>query len=100
VEKFRSRKIGLAAVSVDEEQESAVFASEIGIDFPLLRDADLKIATAYGVAMAGKDIAVPAVFVIRKDGKIHWRKVGESVTDRPSVSDILEQAEAARKLAP
>ncbi len=87
-------------MSVDEEGDSAVFASELGIEFPLLRDGDLKIASAYGVAMAGKDIAVPAVFVIRKDGKIHWRKVGESVTDRPSVGDIIEQAEAARKLAP
>ena len=59
-------------------------ASEIGIPFPLLRDADLKVANAYGVAMNGKDIALPAVFVISRDGRIVFKAIGENPADPAS----------------
>jgi peroxiredoxin len=65
------------------------------VRFPLLSDADLKVASSYGVAMQGRDIAVPSVFVVRKDRSIAWKKVGEDMTDRPATSDVLAQAKAA-----
>jgi peroxiredoxin len=40
--------------------------------------------------MEGQDIAVPSVFIIGKDGRIHYRHIGESVSDRPSPSDIID----------
>jgi hypothetical protein len=45
--------------------------------------------------MQGQDIAVPAVFVVRKDGAIAWKQVGENMTDRASPRDILAQVRAA-----
>lgn len=53
------------------------------------------MASAYGVAMAGRDIAVPAVFVVLPNGTITWRKVGESVSDRPSSAEILDALDKA-----
>jgi len=54
-----------------------------------LRDADLKVANAYGVAMKGRDIALPAVFVISREGRIVFKAIGENPADRASISAIL-----------
>lgn len=81
----------LVAISVDETADSVALAGKLGITFPLLKDAGLKVALAYGVAMQGDEIAVPAVFVISREKKITFQHVGESVTDRPSVGSILEE---------
>jgi peroxiredoxin len=71
-------------------------AAELGLHFRLVRDADLRVAIAYGVAMQGRDIAVPAVFVVRADRVIAWKQVGEDMTDRASPRDILAQVRAAQ----
>ena len=72
-------------------------AQELGLHIPLLRDADLRVASAYGVAMEGRDIAVPSVFVVRKDHTIAWSQVGENMTDRASPAEIVNQVRAAAK---
>ncbi len=46
--------------------------------------------------MDGDEIAVPSVFVIGQDKKVHFAYVGESITDRPSADTLLEKAEAAK----
>lgn len=71
-------------------------AGKLGISFPLLADPGLKTALRYGVAMDGEDIAVPATFIVSKDKRIVYERVGESLTDRPSVSDLLERIDAMR----
>ena len=89
----------LVAISVDLADESRKLAGDLGLTFPLLRDADLRVASDYGVAMQGRDLAIPAVFVVRSDRSIAWKVVGENMTDRPRASDVLEQALRA-KIAP
>jgi peroxiredoxin len=54
------------------------------------------VASAYGVAMKGRDIAVPSVFVVKRDRTIAWEKIGENVGDRPSADDIVAQVTAAK----
>lgn len=88
--------VGLAAIGVDERPDSVTFARQIGARFPLLLDEGLQVSAAYGVVMAGRDIPVPAVFVVRQTGTIVWRKVGESVADRPSMAEILDALNRAR----
>ncbi len=72
-------------------------AGKLAIGFPLLSDPGLKTALAYGVAMQGEEIAVPSTFIVTRDHKIVYRKVGESVTDRPSPDDILKALDALPK---
>jgi peroxiredoxin len=91
--------VGLAAISADETERSVELADQLAIGFPLLSDTDLKVATAWGVAMQGKDIAVPATFVVLPDRRVFWKKVGESVTDRADNDEILEVVERARAAA-
>lgn len=79
------------AISVDEKEDSVAFASKLSISFPLLHDAGLKTALAYGVAMQGDEIAVPSVFIVNGSKRIVFRQVGESIVDRPSASSLLDE---------
>ena len=83
------RRVAIVAISADEHVESVNFAREGRIGFPLLRDSDLRVATAYGVAMVGDDIAIPSTFVIDTDGTIAWKKVGETQFDRADVDEVF-----------
>jgi peroxiredoxin len=71
-------------------------AGKLGIGFPLLADPGLKTALAYGVAMKGEDIAVPSIFIVGKDHRIHFKHVGESISDRPSPDAILDAVDRIR----
>ena len=59
--------------------------------YPLLADPDHEVAEAYGVYnLLGDGYAAPAVFIIDTDGEIIWSYVGQSPTDRPLPSTILQ----------
>lgn len=47
--------------------------------------------------MLGEELAIPSTFVVRQDGTIAWRHVGETVPDRPPVDVVREQARLAAK---
>ena len=89
--------MGLAAISVDSREDSVAFAGKLSITFPLLADPGLKTALAYGVAMEGEEIAVPAVFIIDQSKHIRFEHVGESVVDRPSAGDLLDEVDKLKK---
>jgi len=88
--------VPVVAISADTAEDSIALARKRDIPFPLVHDEDLRAALAYGVAMDGEDIAVPAVFVIDAEGRIRWKQVGESLWDRPSVEDILARVDEVR----
>jgi peroxiredoxin len=93
---FDKMGIGLVAISADSSEDSAEFAKDDEITLPLLADPELKVISAYGVAMEGNDIAVPATFVIRQDHTIASSYIGENMTDRPDAAHTLEIANKAR----
>ena len=82
-------------ISVDPQADSIALRERLGIGFALLHDEDVAVATAYGVAMQGQAIAVPAVFIVMPDRSIAWRYVGEGAADRPPEDRVLEQLDAA-----
>lgn len=88
--------IGLAAISSDSREDSVKFAARIGARFPLLADSDASVAADYGVKQAGETLAVPATFIVDRQGMIVWRHIGESKPDRPAVDRVREQASASR----
>lgn len=87
---LRRRGVEVAAISVDSQEDSAELSKSLELPFPLLEDKDLKVALQYGVAMEGRDIAVPSVFVVLPNGSIFWKQVGESIADRPTNAQILD----------
>jgi len=85
------------AISIDATDTSETFVAKLGLSFPLLSDPKMTAIRAYGVEHVGKDIAHPASFVIKQDGTIAYRYVGENPKDRPSVDDLLAQIKAATR---
>ena len=87
---FEAAGARLAAVSVDPIEVSQELATRLGLGFPILADPDGDVIRAFGVWHASRKIALPAVFVIDREGVIRWRRVSSSVTDRPTEDEVLE----------
>lgn len=77
-------------ISADTKEESLKFAKKLKIPFPLLSDPGMHVMSAYGVGDAKRDIAVPAVFMVNRDGTVIWRYIGESIVDTSTAKDLLE----------
>ena len=92
------RDASVLAISVDTPEESRGLARQLGgVSFPLLSDPDLQVAMQWGVAMEGRDIAVPATFIVAPGGRIMWREVGENMVDRPTARRLLWQLDEAKR---
>jgi len=97
--RFDASHVELVAISVDSPEDSKEFEENKELTMPLLSDPEMKIISAYGVAMKGNDIAVPSVFVVDSSGTIRWFHVGETMMDRPAAEVLLEEAEKLGKQA-
>lgn len=84
--------ISIAAISVDSVEDSAALAERLGVGFPLLSDPDARVIDRYGVRMKGETLAVPATFIVGRDGTLAWRHVGERALDRPPLSQVRQEA--------
>lgn len=90
LQKSNVEVIGVSFDSADSHQK---FIAKHNLNFTLLTDSDGKIADAYGVRMAGKNMARRVSFLIGKDGKILH------VTDAQSAdTHLTEMSEAVAKL--
>jgi peroxiredoxin len=83
------------AISSDPQADSIALRERLGLEYPLLHDAGVGVATAYGVAMRNQSFAVPSVFIVMPDRSIAWKYVGENAGDRPPEDRVLEQLDAA-----
>jgi peroxiredoxin len=85
----------VVAIIVDPAEDSRALADKIGIPFPLLADPGAEVADRYGIAVRGDEMAIPTTLVVLPDRTIFWKKVGETVADRPTVRIVLEQVDTA-----
>jgi peroxiredoxin Q/BCP len=60
----------LVGISCDSLQLQEKFSDKEKLDFPLLSDADGKVAKEFGVLIPGKTMASRATFVIGKNGVV------------------------------
>lgn len=90
------RLVGISADPLLETREwQADEEADERVRYPLLSDADLRVAKAYGLHDADGGIALPAVVIVRHDdGRIAWLRVSETVGDRPSTEEVLEALRA------
>ena len=77
---FRDAGAAVLGVSVDDVASHKAFAEEHGLPFPILADADKKVATDYGVLtkfMGMMELARRDTFIIDPQGKVarHYMKV-------------------------
>ncbi len=74
---------------MDDPKDSEKLRGEHGVEFPLLSDAKLETIRAFGLEHGGKDMSIPATYVIDKKGVVRYRYLGESVPDRPALNDVI-----------
>ena len=85
----------MLAVSVDTNEESAMLADKLGLEFPILSDVQETAIREWGLVHenarpGGGSMARPAVFLIEPDGTISWRDVTDDYRVRARPEDILE----------
>src|SRR5712672_540 len=67
---LKKENVEVVGVSFDSPESHQKFISKYSLNFPLLADTDGKIAAAYGVKMADRNMARRDSFLIGLDGKI------------------------------
>lgn len=87
--------MGVAAISVDSPEDSQQLRERLSLEFPLLTDATLATIRAYGLEHVGKDMSIPATFVIDQAGVVRYRYAGEHPADRPALAAVLAALETA-----
>lgn len=61
------------------------------IDFPILSDSGASTTKEFGVYDSKNGVALPAIVIVGKSGKVAWTYVADDITDRPEEVLILEQ---------
>lgn len=79
---YRNRGIALVGISQNDAQETAAFAKDFGVTFPLLLDdtRSYLVSNAYGLTN------VPTIFWIAQDGEIEVSSVGWVKADFESIN--------------
>jgi peroxiredoxin len=85
---YRGKNVTFVGVSQNDQKETAQFARDYGISFPLLLDDTKKypVSNAYGLTN------VPTVFYIAPDGEIELAMVGWSRDDMTKINQELASA--------
>ena len=88
---FADKQTTVIAVSTDSPEDAAALKQKLGLTFDVYSDTDLQTIQKWGVANYDTNIAKPATFVIQKGGAVTFKKIGGSMTDRPSTDEVLAQ---------
>ena len=85
-------------ICVDSTEQNKDFVADEQLAFGILSDRNMSVINALGLRHAGAGpggnaIAIPAHFLIRKDGTIAWRYISPRAQDRPDPAEILAAIE-------
>jgi len=88
------------AISVDTNEESALLAERLGLEFPILSDVQEEAIRTWGLVHengkpGGGAISRPAIFLVEADGIISWRQLTDDYRVRARAGDLLEVLRAA-----
>jgi peroxiredoxin len=89
-DRFEAEGVALAAIVVDPEENNRAMVDKLFLPFPILSDTDSRVIREWDVLNeAEHDIAKPAIFGIRRSGRIGYRYVGDDYTDRPDDEELF-----------
>ena len=85
---YKNQQVTLVGVSQNDAKDTAAFAREFGVHFPILLDDTSRypVSNAFGLTN------VPTIFWIGTDGQIELTSVGWSKPDFDKVNQQLAQA--------
>jgi len=96
---FAAAGARIVAVSPDSVAENRKVATDRGLGFPILSDANLALTRALGLLHEGggvppdfRDIPRPAVFIVNQ-GTIRWRALTDNWRVRVRPEPLLEEVQ-------
>jgi thioredoxin-dependent peroxiredoxin len=89
---LRKFDVAYFTASVDPPDKNKKFAESVGADYPILSDADGKVARAYGVTGAVQKFASRWTFYIGTDGKILY--IDKDVNTKTHADDVAKKLKA------
>jgi len=95
---FQKRGIEIAAISVDSPEESRKLCQGKGYTYTFLSDPQAETISKYGIVHPGggedgRDIAIPAEFLVDEKGAIRWVKLTDDVRRRARPEEVLKMAD-------
>lgn len=97
IDAFDAADANVYGISPDGDRDRVgKMVSEHDLAFPVLVDADLEVAKAYGIVNEenGK-VPHPTVVVIDEKGVIRWFHLDEDYTRRPPPETVVEHTQKA-----
>ena len=92
IDRFEARGAQVVAIAPDTVAGVAKFVAENAYPFPLLADESHAVFDAYDVASRMMSLGQrPAVFLVGRDGVVHYDAVGTQQWQIPSNDTVLEQ---------
>jgi thioredoxin-dependent peroxiredoxin len=79
------------AISTDGTDVAKNMAVDLHLPYPVISDPDGRIVKLYGVHDRDMDTAYPALFLINKNGVVHFKKVIESLDDLVPADDVANK---------
>ena len=83
-------------MTAEAVSEARAVVSKLELTFPVLSDSSLEHIRRYEVLHPKEGIARPSVFLVDREGNIHWRYVGMSAGDRPPIEEVLARVRSIR----
>jgi peroxiredoxin len=85
----------LIAISADSPEQTQALLAKLRtkgtpLEFPVVTDPDRAACKALGFYDKAHDIALPAIVILDRLGKVRWTYAGESVFDRPQEADLIK----------
>src|SRR5262245_31787061 len=94
-DELKKRGGRMVAISSDNVSNSKKVADNLKLPFDMLSDSDLKTIRTYGLFFhephVNIDCALPAHFLIDKDGVIRWRYISPRSNDRPDPQAVISE---------
>ena|SRR5215471_11346602 len=93
---FEKLKVRVVCISVDDQEHAHMVWEKPGNrQFTVLSDPDAKVIREYGLLHSkghgGHNIAIRATLVLDENGRERWRRVSKTVSDIPTVQEVLER---------
>lgn len=65
-------------------------ARQVMAQFPVLSDKQLTVIESFGVLGYRNKVAIPATFIVDRNGVIVWEHRSEGIADRPATEEVLQ----------
>jgi len=91
-ERFEKRSASVIALSVDPPNDSQAMIKRLGLQFAIASDPNQRVVQMFRVQNPDtRELALHAVYIVDRDGKIFYRKVGRR---RPVSAELIDAIDA------